>query len=293
MHPLLQALFSAWEWRPVVVAILLLFGTAYTMGWLRLRQRGSRLATGMRLASYYGGLLALALSLLSPIDRLGGQLFFMHMIQHLLSMMVAAPLLWLASPFPIVLWGLPAFVRRWATGLLASGAPFRALMAAVTRPGLAWILFIVVYLGWHEPALYNLALRREWVHDVQHMTFFAAAMLYWWHAIGAAPRIHKRLPNWGRMAFLLATIPPNMIAGVVIAFAAAPIYTYYESIPRLWGFSVLQDQQLGGAIMWIPGSMMFLVATLIVLALELNRLDDGSSRPDNGSNQSNIAIASG
>lgn len=269
MNPLLQALFGTWEWRPFVMAMLVVPGLIYTWGWLQLRRRNSQLANGFRLASYIGGLLALALSLLSPIDWLGGQLFFMHMVQHLLSIMVAAPLLWLASPFPIILWGLPYPIRRQASLLLASPSIIRKGLALITAAPIAWFLFIGIYLGWHEPALYNLALRREGVHDVEHITFFLGAMLFWWHVIGGAPHIHKRMPSWGRAAFALAAIPPNMIAGVTISFASSVIYTYYESVPRIWGIDVLTDQRIGGAIMWIPGSMMFLVAAVLTLGVGL------------------------
>lgn len=282
MNPLVQALLGSWEWRPTVVITLVMLGGIYTWGWVRLRRRNSRLANGLRLASYHGGLLALALSLLSPIDWLGGQLFFMHMVQHLLSIMIAAPLLWLASPFPVALWGLPRAVRGQLSYLLASPSLFRRILAAVTAAPVAWFLFIGVYLGWHEPMAYNLALRRDGVHDLEHITFFLSALLFWWHVIGGAPRIHKRMPSWGRAAFALAAIPPNMIAGVTISFASAVIYTYYESVPRIWGVDVLTDQRIGGAIMWIPGSMMFLIAAVLTLGVGLYQSEqrEEADRPE-------------
>lgn len=282
-----------WEWRPVVILVLLTFGTLYGRGWWTLRQKQSQLATKGRLASYLGGLAALALSLLSPIDWLGGQLFFMHMIQHLLSIMVAAPLLWLGNPFPVVLWGMPRSLRRMVSHLLATRSPFRRAMTAITKPGFAWLIFVVVLLGWHEPSAYNLALRRPWVHDVEHIMFFGAAMLYWWHVTGAAPHLHPRMPVWMSMGFLLATIPPNMLTGVTIAFSETVVYTYYESVPRVWGVTVMQDQQLGGAIMWIPGSMMFLVAALIVIAVGLSRAEDKEPITMNEWNDDESMIAPG
>ena len=278
MNPLVQALLGSWEWRPLVVAILVTLSVVYTWGWMRLRKRKSRLANGLRLASYYGGLLALALSLLSPIDWLGGQLFFMHMIQHMLSIMVAAPLLWLASPFPVALWGLPHAIRKQTSLFLASPSPFRQILALLTGAPIAWFLFIGVYLGWHEPAAYNLALRRDGVHDLEHITFFLTALLFWWHVIGGAPYIHKRLPSWGCAAYALAAIPPNMIAGVTISFASSVIYTYYESVPRIWGIDILTDQRIGGAIMWIPGSMMFLIAAVLTLGINLYHAENATNR---------------
>lgn len=274
MPNLVRELLSAWEWRIDVVLVLLVFGTLYVRGWLLLRKRQARLASKWRLGSYLGGLLALALSLLSPIDRLGGQLFFMHMIQHLLSIMIAAPLLLLACPFPIILWGMPKEARRVVAGFFTQNALFRTGLALITKPAFAWMAFFAIYLGWHEPEAYNLALRRDWVHDIEHITFFGSAMLFWWHALDAAPHIHKRMPAWGRGAFLFAAVPPNMLTGVFIAFGSQPIYTYYESVPRIWGFTVMQDQQLGGAIMWIPGSMMFLIAGLLVMTVAVTKANE-------------------
>ncbi|MCC6166814.1 MAG: cytochrome c oxidase assembly protein [Caldilineaceae bacterium] len=269
MHPLAQALLSTWEWRLEILVVLVPLGVMYTLGWRRLRQQSSyrKLATWPRLAAYLGGLVVLAISLLSPIDRLGSQLFFMHMLQHMLSIMIAAPLLWLGEPFPIMLWAMPAPLRLWVAGLFARRSPFRRAFAAATRPGVTWLVFITVYLGWHDANAYNAALYYRWVHDIQHITFFLAAMLYWWPVVGAAPHIHGRFPGWARMAYLLATVPPNMLVGVSIAFASHVIYTYYLSVPRIWGFTALQDQMISGAIMWIPGSMMFIMVALLILAL--------------------------
>ena len=269
MPPLIQALFGAWEWRPVVLALLLLLASIYVTGWWRLRRkRGAqaRLANGPRLAAYLIGMFVLAAALMSPVDRLGPQLFLMHMIQHLLSIMIAAPLLCLAEPFPIGLWGLPTAVRRPVARLFTRDSMVRHALRTVTQPGVVWLAFIFILLGWHDAGAYNAALRQDWLHDVQHLTFFVSALAYWWHVVGNGPRLHRRLPGWGRLAFLLLAIPPNAITGAVISFAQRPIYTYYESVPRIWGISVLDDQLWGGIIMYIPGSMMFIIGALIVLA---------------------------
>ena len=272
MNPLTKALFSAWEWRLDVLLVFALFVSLYLRGWLRLRARHARaLASRLRLAAHLCGVGVLAVSLLSPLDQLGGQLFFMHMAQHLLTMMVAAPLLWLAEPFPIMLWGAPDPLRHWVGAALAPAAPLRMIAQKVTQPAISWLLFITIYLGWHEPVLYNLALRRDWIHDLQHITFFAVAMLYWWHVVGAGPQLHSGFPVWGKLAFLIGTIPLNMAAGVMISFSSTILFTYYESVPRVWGFSTQQDQMIGGILMWIPGSMMFLLAALIVLARQFQR----------------------
>lgn len=268
MHPLVQALLGSWEWRFEILAILILLGVMYTLGWRRLRKQSSvrRLATWPRLIAYLSGLAILATALMSPIDALGGQLFFMHMIQHLLTIMIAAPLMLLANPFPFMLWALPSGARKQVARHFRRDAVLRLALAKIARPGVTWLIFITVYIGWHDSTAYNTALIYGWVHDIQHITFFLAALLYWWPVIGAAPRIQGRFPGWGKVAYLIGTVPPNMFIGVSIAFAGEVLYPYYLSVPRIWGLTVIQDQQLAGAIMWIPGSMMFIVGALIILA---------------------------
>jgi putative membrane protein len=267
MHPLTKALLSAWDLRPEILAVLIPLGILYTLGWLRLRKQSAnrKLATWPRLVAYLSGLSIIAIVLMSPIDRLGGQLLFMHMIQHKLPVMFAAPLLWLAEPFPIILWSLPWSWRYRIGGLFTRNSVVRRVLAAITRPGVTWLVFIAVYLGWHDSTVYNAALSYDWVHDIQHISFVLVALLYWYPIIGAAPRLNRRLPSWGKIIYLIGTVPPNMALGVSIAFASEVIYTYYNSVPRLWGFTVMQDQQIGGAIMWIPGSMMFIMVALFVL----------------------------
>jgi cytochrome c oxidase assembly factor CtaG len=271
MPPILKALFSSWEWRLDILIVLGVLTTVYVIGWLRMRKQGAKLARGWRLVAYLSGMLLLITATMSPIDMLGGQLLFMHMIQHKIVVMGAAPLLWLGNPFPIGLWGLPISVRRGTTLFFARGSLLRQGLAVITQPGVAWLTFIIVYIGWHDANLYNLALRKDWVHDLQHITFFVAAMLFWQHVVGAAPRLHKRLPVWAVVAYLLLAVPPNAIAGAAIAGIPEVIYTYYESVPRIWGFSAIEDQMTAGAIMWIQGSEMLIQSAIIVIAVHWMR----------------------
>ena len=277
MDPILGALLLSWDLRPEVIAVLALAGIIYSRGWLRIRElRSARvegtksslqhpLATGWRLASYLGGLIILGVALMSPIDVLGGQLFTMHMIQHLLVVMIAPPLLLLANPLPFFMWGLPSRGRRQVGQLLNRRSAVRRGLHALAAPGLVWMAFVAVFLGWHDPKAYNAALRSDLIHDVEHLTFFASAVLYWWLVVGAGPRL-RSLSRALRIGLLLAVVPVNMAAGVAIAFASQPIYTYYTTVPRLWGMTVMLDQMVGGVIMWIPGSMMYILAALILIS---------------------------
>ena len=273
MDPITRAVLLSWEWRVAVLLPVLTLAVLYAVGWRLLRARsrsGNRLANGWRLAAYVGGLFFVLLALVSPIDVLSGQLFFMHMIQHLLLVMLAPPLLMLANPLPFILWGLPESGRRQVGGLLSRvlhrESGFRRLLRSITSPGIVWLLYVIFLLGWHEPTLYNAALRSALVHDIEHLTFFLSAMLYWWHVVGAGPRIHRQFGRAARMAYVIAAIPPTMLTGIAIAFANQPIYTYYLGVPRLWNLDVLSDQRISGVVMWIPGSMMYIIAVLILAA---------------------------
>lgn len=294
MHPLVQALFSAWEWRLDITLVLVSFAGLYTTGWWRLhtQRTNPKFANKKRLAAYWGGLVILALSLMSPIDPLGSQLFFMHMIQHMLFIMFAAPLIWLAAPFPFLLWGLPRSWRVPAGTLFTRRSLVGQLLASVTKPAYAWLIFVIVYAGWHDPRLYSMAQRNSWVHDLEHITFFGAAMLFWWHVVGTGPKLH-RTPIWGRIAMLIGVVPVNAAIGVVIATASEVLYPYYTTVPRIWGFTALEDQSLSGVIMWIPGSMMFLLAVIVLLAGALRSTEDDPPRAVPGWDDEALMVAPG
>lgn len=288
MDPLTKAILLSWNWRPEVIIVLVLAATLYIRGWVRLRKRVSnhtqytgsrrsvwRLTATWRPISYCAGLLFIALALLSPIDTIVQQLFFMHMIQHLLLMMVAPPLLLIANPLPFLLWGLPDILRTPAGNFIKTivhqDSAIRRFLRTITNPGITWIIWVVGLISWHDPILYNAALEYEWVHDFEHLSFFLISMLLSWHITGAGPRIHKQMSLSARAGLIISIIPANLLTGVVLALATKPFYSYYMSVPRIWGIDVLGDQQIGGVIMWGPGSMMYVVIALILIYRLLDR----------------------
>lgn len=280
MDPVARAALSSWDWRPEVFFPLVVLGILFLVGWSRLRinsrsVRGRRsLGATWRPVSYMSGLLVIGVALMSPLDVLVQQLFFMHMIQHLLLIMIAPVLLLLPNPMPFLLWGLPPRARLTAGEILnrvihkesTTGRVLRKL----TGPLAVWFIMIAFIVGWHDPAMYNAALRSEIVHDLEHVTMFVAGMLFWWTVTGAGPRLHKNLSRPAKIAFVIAAVPPNMALGAALAFSQQPIYTYYSDMPRLWGITVLDDQRISGIIMWIPGSMMYFMAALVFIFLILS-----------------------
>jgi putative membrane protein len=273
MDSLTKAVLLSWDLRIEVIGLLLTLGALHFIGWRNLRRRGrTRFANGWRLASYFVGLFVLGISILSPIDVLSSQLFLMHMVQHLLMMMAAAPLLMLANPFPTFLWALPRDLRTRVGRWFLPGHPLYRTLEKILRPGVTWLVFVTVYLGWHDPELYNLALRNAFVHDLEHITFFGVAILFWWRITSAGPQIGKRLPAMMRAAYAVTLVPVNMLAGVAITFSESPIYTHYTMVPRLYGISVMDDQTWAGLIMWIPGSMMYILAAIFLIGVHMNRV---------------------
>jgi putative membrane protein len=282
MDPVNKAILLSWDWRADVIIILALAGILYTRGWVLLRKRTKPykrkrrsgqphpLTAVWRLVAYLSGLLIVGISLMSPIDVLGGQLFFMHMIQHLLMIMIAPVLLLGANPMAVTLWGLPRKLRqpvgKGLSFVLNSDSKYRGWIRTATAPGIVWLMWVIIIIGWHDPQMYNWALESEPAHDLEHITFFGVSMLYWWHVIGAGPRIHKQFSLVGRIAFVILAIPPNMLTGVVIAFSPTPIYTYYLNVPRIWNMDIMTDQMISGVIMWVPGSMMYIIAALVLIA---------------------------
>ena len=284
MNPVTKALLLSWDLRFEVLLPIILLGVVQFIGWRRLRQRGvQRFANGWRLASYMTGLVVVILALLSPVDVLGGQLFFMHMIQHLLLVMVAPPLLWLAGPFATGLWAFPRPLRIQIGGWFQQEGKLRRLLRMTIRPGLSWILFVGVLFSWHDPSAYSLAQGNGWIHDLEHISFFGTAMLFWWRVVGAGPHIHGKNSLLSRIGYVLAVVPPNMFLGVAISLAESPIYPYYLSVPRLYGISIMDDQTIAGLIMWIPGSMMYIIAALVLAARlfgNADRRQNLANRPD-------------
>ena len=288
MDPVLRAALTSWDPRAEVIIVLALAGIIYFRGYLHLRKRTAtnrqhsrwQASARWRPISYLGGLLILAIALMSPIDVLATQLFTMHMIQHVLLVMIAPPLLLIANPLPFSLWGLPDRLRPEASRLLSRKAIFRSRLKQITGAGIVWMVFVIIYWGWHDPRAYTLALQNGFVHDLEHISFFVVSLLFWWHAIGAGPRIHRSFAPGVRIAYLLSAIPVNMIAGVAIAFATSPIYPFYEALPRLWGLSVMEDQRFAGVIMWVPGSMMYIIAALILAARWLGKEEKKPALPE-------------
>lgn len=203
----------------------------------------------------------------------GGSLFSAHMIQHMVLMLVAAPLLVLGAPLRMMLWAFDR-PRRRSLGGLARVRWIASAWHHLTNPVVAWTLHAVVLWVWHLPALFTLSLRSELAHALQHVSFFAAALLFWW--VVAAPGRSRRLAAGAGVLYIFTTAVHSAALGALITFFDQPLYPEYAAGAALWGLTPLEDQQIAGLIMWVPGGILYLVAALAVLGVWLTRT---SSRP--------------
>ncbi|HEY7529138.1 MAG TPA: cytochrome c oxidase assembly protein, partial [Gemmatimonadota bacterium] len=202
-------------------------------------------------ASFAAGWALLFLALQGPLHDLSDTyLFSAHMVQHLVLTLVVPPLL---------LAGTPA-------GLLRPVLRVRAVAAAArvaTRPLVAFGLYNALFALWHVPTLYDLMMRNHDVHVVVHLLFLASATLLWWPVAGPLPELNRLSPGAAILYLFLAGIPMMALASL-ISLADEVLYPWYAAAPRLWGLSPLEDQRLGGLIMWVPGSLVLWAAITIV-----------------------------
>jgi cytochrome c oxidase assembly factor CtaG len=271
--PTREAYVADWHWRPDVLFILSLLAIIYTGGWFRLRRRGAGAAPKWRFLLYLGGLSALILALISPIDGLASVRLSMHMVQHLLLLMISPLFLLLANPLAAFIWGLPGRVRHGFAGLFTRSSYFRSVLRALTYMPVAWFLYVVNLWAWHHPSLYQTALRVDWVHDIQHILFFITAILFWWPVVNPAPRLHGRISLGLRIVYLVAATLQNTLLGMIISLPERVLYPFYEASPWLRDLSPINDQALGGGIMWVSGHM-YLIPIIALIARLLVREEE-------------------
>ena len=270
-----------WTFRVDIVLVLGLAAGVYLTGWSRLRRQADGAATLSGLALYLGGIAALVIALVSPVDRLAAERLSMHMVQHILLLMVAPLGILLANPFAAVVWGFPAGVRERFAGLFRDGAPLRSALSVLTFMPVAWAVYVVNLWAWHHPSLYQAALRYWWIHDLEHWLFFATAVLFWWPIVNAAPLFRPARPLGSRIVYLLAATLQNTLLGMAISLPERILYPFYGALPGLEGLSPIQDQALGGGIMWVSGQM-YVIPILVLVARRLIAEDDAVNAASGG-----------
>jgi cytochrome c oxidase assembly factor CtaG/ferredoxin len=258
MSPTLDAALRSWPWEPWLLAGLVFSGAIYLRGWWVYRRRDPARWYPGQPAAFLGGLAALGLALASPIEPFSALLLSVHMVQHLLLMMVVPPLVWLGAPLLPVLRGLPAPIRSQWVGPLFGVPALRRFGGWLVRPVTAWVLFIAATWVWHVPAVYDLALRSPTLHYLQHACFLGTGLLFWYPIIRPFP-FRPRWSLWVLVPYLLLADVSNTALAALLAFSDRVIYPYYAEVPQLAGGSPLNDQAAAGVLMWVPGSVAFLL----------------------------------
>jgi putative membrane protein len=259
--PELPGVLGAWSFEPVTLAGLA--SAAVAFGWAC---RTVRVVTprhpvpAWRQAAFFGGLGVVAVGLLSPVETYAEVLLSVHMAQHVLLTLVAAPLILLGQPGTLALRVVsPERRRRWLR--VGHGRVLRR----VSSPVVAWTVFAAV--GWviHFSPLFDAALRSRPVHAAEHALFLATALLFWWPVVGGHPG-RRPLPHGVRLLYLGVAMPQNTFLALAVLGAERVLYPHYAEVVRAWGPSPLADQRQGAGLMWVAGDLILLVAVLLVAA---------------------------
>jgi putative membrane protein len=249
----------AWSLEPWVLACLALSAAGYLIGLLRLWRRAGtgRGITRAQAAAFTGGWIALAVALVSPLDPLGLALFSAHMVQHELLMVVVAPLMCLGRPLVAWTWALPLAWRQRA-GSWTGRPGWRSTWQALTSLLGSWALHAVALWSWHAPALFEAALHDNGVHTVQHISFLGTALLFWW----AVLRPSSRREQGHALLYVFTTMMHTGALGALLTLSPLPWYRSYEGTVTALGLDPLEDQQLGGLVMWVPAGLAYVAAGL-------------------------------
>jgi len=266
METMSNSVLSSWEFNPSVLIPTVIFGALYARGWWRLHRRASILFRFSQPAAFFAGLIAIVFALLSPIHAFAGWLLTVHMIQHLLLMMVAPPLILGGAPYLPFLSGLPRFLIG-GVGPFLSSAVLRKIARFVSHPVFCWFAFISVNVTWHLPAMYELALRSTAWHEAEHFCFLSSALLFWLPIIEPRPWVAPT-PRWLILPYLILADFQNTALSAFLVFYDRVVYPTYAMIPRITNLTALEDQAAAGAMMWVASSVFFLVP-LGLITIEL------------------------
>jgi putative membrane protein len=260
-----SALWSAWNWDPAVWTMLLAALVVHTRGSTVARRSGRH---PWRRRAFLGALAVSALALLSPLDALSGSLAAAHMVQHLLLTIVVAPLLVLSAPTAALRLGLPHRLRA-DVDQVRRAVRVRPRHLVRAHPIATSAVFVAALWTWHAAGPYDLALRNDLVHRLEHAMFLLGAVASWWAIVAAIQR--RGSPVGIAVLVLFALSVQGSVLGALLTFADAAWYPSYGDRAAAWGLSALEDQQLAGVIMWVPGGLGYLVAALAAIALVITR----------------------
>ena len=250
---------AMWQFEPEIVAGLLIAASLYVVG----VRRGARTKWWRHLL-FFGGLSALAIALLSPIEPLADHVFAIHQIEHMLLRSIGPMLLLLSQPQAALMRGMPDWLRRGIVSPMVSSSGVRRSFGFFTHPLIATLLFVGVSWFWMIPRWHDVAILDEPIHYMWHVTLLVTGLFFFStifdpRSAPAAPRLGTRL-----VMFWCAAMG-NIILGAFLTFKTVPLYHAYDVMGRMFGLAPVSDEQIGGLTMWIPGCMMFALSAILIL----------------------------
>jgi putative membrane protein len=259
--------FAAWAIPIPFTLTVILAAIFYLRGWRHLRLASANAIPAWRAVSFLVGALLIWLAIGSPLALLDEQLLTVHMAQHLLLMTIAPALILMGAPMMPMLHGLPQpFVHSVVSPILRWPA-VQSIGRLLSQPAICWLAATAALVGWHIPALFDLALQSEGLHVIEHTSFVTAGFLFWWPVIQPWPSLPV-WPRWSILLYLFSATLPCDILSAYLTFCDRVVYPMYLNAPRLFGMSVLEDQECAGAVMWTCVTIIYLVpAVLITLQL--------------------------
>jgi putative membrane protein len=267
MSPMVRSLLNEWSPPITLDVVLSLISIVYLRGWLLLRRSSPGLIAASSLAAFLAGMFSLWVAIGSPLSAFDDASLTAHMIQHILLMLVVPPLVLLGAPALPLLHGFPQWFVRIVLGAFLRSRTVQAVGKSLVYPLVCWILAAVAMIAWHVPSAFELALRSDFWHDVEHLCFLSTSILFWWPVIQPFPS-EARWPRWCIPVYLFLGMFPSSAVGAFLAFYDQVLYPSYREAPVLSLNSALADQVFAGSLMWVFGVFVcFLPAVLITLKL--------------------------
>ena len=271
-----QVAFESWSCSVGLTLAVVLAGGLYLRGWLRLHSASVNAIPSWRAGSFFLGLFLIWLAVGSPLAAFDEELLTVHMVQHLLLMTVAPPLILVSAPVMPLLHALPRKFLQSILGPLFRSPVTQGIGRVLSQPAFCWLAAAAALLGWHVPAAFTLGLQSEEWHAIEHACFLGSGFLFWWPVVQPWPSV-PRWPRWSMLVYLfLATLPCDILSAF-LAFCDRVVYTVYLSTPKHFVISALEDQQCAGALMWTCVTIVYLLAAAILTAQLLSERSTAES----------------
>jgi putative membrane protein len=258
-----QAIFAEWSPPVILTGTLILGAVVYARGWFAIRKTRPIQFPLWRLGAFFLGLAVIWIAIASPLDGFADALLSAHMVEHLLLMSFAPPLLLVGYPVVPLLRGLPRWLTVYALGPLIRIEALRRLGQFLILPLVAWLAMNLVFLGWHVPTAYDFALEHEHWHEFEHLCFLGTSILFWWPVIRPWPN-REDVAGWLLLLYLVMADIVNTVLSAFLSFCDRPVYSYYLKEPNVFHISPISDQRAGAVVMWVIGSLVFLIPAVVI-----------------------------